>query len=45
MADDFDEVFELEQSQYSLDNARARLDTFIEYWDHKYYWIEKALKD
>ncbi|MBK2357521.1 transposase [Francisella hispaniensis] len=32
LADDFNEVFELEQSQYSLDNDRARLDTFIEFW-------------
>ena len=45
LADDFHEIFELEQTVYSLDNARARLDIFIEYWNRKYSWMEKAFKD
>lgn len=45
LADDFHQIFELEQPQYNLDNARARLDAFIEYWNTKYPWIEKAFKD
>lgn len=38
-------MFKLEQSQYNFDNARTRLDIFIEYWSCKYPSIEKAFKD
>lgn len=45
LVDDFHEIFELEQSQYNLDNAMTRLDIFIEYWESKYPLIKKAFKD
>lgn len=44
LADDFHEIFELEQPLYSIDNARVRLDAFIEYWGSKYPSILRAFK-
>jgi len=45
IADDFFDVFKLEESNYTLDEGRKNLKIFVEKWGKKYYSIRNMFKD
>lgn len=45
LSDDFKKVFELEIQDYTKDQAKVRLELFIEKWGAKYSWIKNRFDE